>query len=160
VRPVARLATRCFSRNAAILGLSTKKAIRIIYDIEMKGIKAVFFALITALIIKLFVFDFIIAQGDSMEPAVKSGTVLIISRMRYGLRLHWRQNYLIRWGEPKIGEVVVFYTPTGELVVKRCVQMTERESFYAEGDNVNTSYDSRAYGPVPVENIIGKVLGY
>jgi signal peptidase I len=126
----------------------------------MKGIKAVFFAFITALIIKLFVFDFIIAQGHSMEPAVKNGTVLIVSRMRYGLRLPWRQKYSIRWAGPKIGEVVVFYTPTGELAVKRCVKITERDSFYAEGDNANTSYDSRAYGPVPVENIIGKVLGY
>jgi signal peptidase I len=157
---VERLAMRCFSSNAAILGLSTKKAIRIIYDIEMKGKKTVFFAIITAFVIKLFVFDFIIAQGDSMEPAVKNGTVLIISRMRYGLKLPWLQKYSIRWGEPKIGEVVVFYTPTGELAVKRCVQITERDNFYAEGDNANTSYDSRAYGPVPVENIIGKVLGY
>ena len=126
----------------------------------MKGTKAVFFAIITAFIIKLFVFDFIIAQGYSMEPSIKNGAVLIVSRMRYGLRFPWRQEYSIRWALPKAGEVVVFYTPTGELAVKRCVRTTYRDSFYAEGDNTGASYDSRAYGSIPVDNIVGKVLGY
>jgi signal peptidase I len=115
-------------------------------------------AIIAAIILKLFFFDFIIAQGHSMEPAIKSGHVLIVSRLRYGLRIG--NIYLIRWAEPKIGEVVVFYTPTGELAVKRCASLTDRNSFYAEGDNKLASYDSRAYGPVPFDNITGKVLGY
>jgi signal peptidase I len=126
----------------------------------MKGTKAVFLALAIAFIFKLFFFDFIIAQGDSMEPAIKNGSVLIISRLRYGMRLPWRQDYLFRWAKPREGEVVVFYTPTGELAVKRCASLTESGGFFAQGDNTLTSYDSRAYGPVSSDNIIGKVLGY
>jgi len=126
----------------------------------MKGTKAVFLAAAAALILKLFVFDFIIAQGHSMEPAIQNGAVLIISRLRYGMRLPWRQKYLIRWAVPKAGEVVIFYTYTGELAVKRCSALAGQDSFFAEGDNSLTSYDSRAYGPVPIDNIIGKVLGY
>jgi signal peptidase I len=126
----------------------------------MKGTKAVFLALIIVFIFKLFFFDFIIAQGDSMEPAIKSGSVLIISRLSYGMRLPWRQDYLFRWARPKEGEVVVFYTPTGELAVKRCSGLTEFGGFFAQGDNSLVSYDSRAYGPVSSDNIIGKVLGY
>ncbi|MDR2952758.1 MAG: signal peptidase I [Treponema sp.] len=126
----------------------------------MKGIKAVLWAFMAALALKLLVFDFMITQGNSMEPAVKNGAVLVISRLRYGLRLPWRQEYLIRWSKPKVREVVVFYTPSGELAVKRCVALTEMEGFIAEGDNAAASYDSRSYGPVPVDNIIGKVLGY
>lgn len=95
-----------------------------------------------------------------MEPAIQSGSVLIVSRMRYGIRLPWQQEYLLRWAQPKKGEVVVFYTPTGEMAVKRCISLTASGSFYVEGDNGNASYDSRAYGPVPADNIIGKVLGY
>ena len=121
--------------------------------------KAIIGALVTALIMKLVLFDFMIAQGHSMEPAIKNGTVLVVNKMQYGLRLPLRQSYLIRWMPPKEGEVVVFYTPSGELAVKRCVALTE-DSFIAKGDNAASSYDSRAYGPVPVENIIGKVLGY
>ena len=95
-----------------------------------------------------------------MEPAIKNGNVLIISRLRYGLRLPWKQKYIIRWAQPKVGEVVVFYTPMGELAVKRCVELTERGNFYAQGDNSVASYDSRSYGSIPADNIIGKVLGY
>jgi signal peptidase I len=125
----------------------------------MKGIKPVFFAILAALALKLFVFDFIVAQGQSMEPAIQNGSVLIVSRLRYGLRIPWMQKYLIRWAQPKPGEVVVFFTPTGELAVKRVISLAG-QGFYAEGDNSLASYDSRAYGQVPVENIIGKVLGY
>ena len=126
----------------------------------MNGTKAVFLAAAAALILKIFVFDFIIAQGHSMEPAIQNGAVLIVSRLRYGIRLPWQQKYLIRWTGPKVGEVVIFYTPAGELAVKRCAALTESGDFFAEGDNGAASYDSRAYGAVPPDNIIGKVLGY
>ena len=125
----------------------------------MNGKKAILLALCTALVLKLFFFDFMIVQGHSMEPAIKNGTVLVISRLRYGLRLPFMRNYLFRWSQPREGEVVVFYTPSGELAVKRCAA-PEGDGFIAQGDNELTSYDSRSYGPVPVGNIIGKVLGY
>ena len=95
-----------------------------------------------------------------MEPAVKDGTVLVINRLRYGFRLPWRREYLINWALPKPGEIVVFYTPEEELAIKRCTALTEWGGFYFQGDNANASYDSRSYGPVSVDGIIGKVLGY
>jgi signal peptidase I len=125
--------------------------------------KAVLGALVTALIIKLFLFDFIIAEGNSMEPAIKSGAVLVVNRLQYGLRLPWQRTYLIRWSVPRPGEVVVFYTPTGALAVKRCGGFAGGKSdgaFFAQGDNSLQSYDSRAYGPVPADNTIGRALGY
>jgi len=125
----------------------------------MEWKKPVFLAIAAALILRLVFFDFIVAQGHSMEPAIQDGKVLVISRLRYGIRFSWQQEYLVNWAQPKVGEVVVFYTPAGELAVKRCVSV-EGKNFHAEGDNALASYDSRAYGPVPVGNIIGKVLGY
>jgi len=127
---------------------------------KMKGMKAILLAFLAAIFLKLFIFDFMIAQGHSMEPAIKDGAVLVISRLRYGLRLPWRQDYLLRWDEPKLGEVVVFYTPAGELAVKRCANLAGEGGFFAEGDNEQASYDSRSYGPVSTDSIIGKVLGY
>jgi signal peptidase I len=121
--------------------------------------RAVFCAIIAAVIIKLFLFDLILADGDSMSPAIKSGTVLVINRLQYGLRFPGQQAYLVRWASPKPGEVVVFYTPGGELAVKRCEESTERGAFFAQGDNSLQSYDSRSYGQIPVDNTIGRVLG-
>lgn len=121
--------------------------------------KAVFGAFAAALLIKLFLFDFIIAEGNSMEPAIKSGTVLVINRLQYGLRFPGQQGYLLRWAAPRQGDLVVFYAPSGEIAVKRCENFTGTDEFMARGDNSLQSYDSRSYGPVPVNATIGKVLG-
>ena len=121
--------------------------------------KAVFSALAAAVIIKLFLFDFIIADGISMEPSIRSGSVLVVNRLQYGLRFPGRSGYLVRWSAPKEGDVVVFYAPSGNIAVKRCRSLTEKGKFMAQGDNSLQSYDSRSYGPVSADNTIGKVLG-
>jgi signal peptidase I len=121
--------------------------------------RAVAAALLTAVIIKLFLFDLMIAEGYSMEPAIPNGTVLVINRLKYGLRFPWQRGFLIRWAAPKPGEVVVFYTPLGQIAVKRCEKITEKGDFIVHGDNGLQSFDSRSYGPVPADHIIGKVLG-
>jgi len=121
--------------------------------------KAVLWAFLAAVLIKMFLLDFIIAEGDSMEPAIHSGSVLVVNRMQYGLRFPGQQGYLIRWAAPKQGEVVVFYAPTGNIAVKRCISQEQTDVFMAEGDNSVRSYDSRSYGPVSADATIGKVLG-
>ncbi|MDR0731800.1 MAG: S26 family signal peptidase [Treponema sp.] len=123
---------------------------------ELPGLVA---ALVVAAGMKLFVFDFMVAEGSSMNPAIRPGTVLLINRLRYGFRLPGAQTYLVRWDMPAPGEVVVFYTPEGSVAVKRCAGLVEGEKFIALGDNGAQSFDSRSYGPVPVDSIIGKVLG-
>jgi len=121
--------------------------------------KAVLGAFAAALIIKLFLFDFILAEGNSMEPAIHSGSILVVNRLQYGLRFPGQTGYLVRWAAPRKGDLVVFYAPSGDLAVKRCDSLTEKGEFMAQGDNSLQSYDSRSYGPVPVDATIGKVLG-
>ncbi|MDR2659491.1 MAG: signal peptidase I [Spirochaetaceae bacterium] len=120
---------------------------------------AIFLALLVALILKLFFFDFMVTQGESMEPAIRNGSVLIINRLAYGFRQPMHNNYLLRWALPDEGNVVIFYTPAGDLAVKRCVKVLNDGRFIALGDNIGGSYDSRSYGPVPLDNIVGKVIG-
>jgi signal peptidase I len=121
--------------------------------------KAVLGALALGIFMKLFLFDFMVAEGISMVPAIKPGTVLLISRLVYGLRVPWQDRYLLRWSVPQEGDVVVFYTPTGDMAVKRCKEAGDRDEFMALGDNSLQSYDSRSYGPVSQDRVIGKVLG-
>ncbi|MDR2738277.1 MAG: S26 family signal peptidase [Treponema sp.] len=127
-------------------------------DIEKPG-RAVFLACIMVLLMNFFLFDFMITEGQSMMPAIRPGTVLVVVRTAYGIRLPWSENYLLRWSKPKTGDVVVFFTPRGVVAVKRCGAMFGEDTFFALGDNNRESYDSRFYGPVPVDHIIGKVLG-
>jgi signal peptidase I len=121
--------------------------------------KAILGAFVAAAIIKLFLFDFVVAEGNSMEPAIPNGSVLVVNRLQYGLRLPGRQGYLVRWAAPKQGELVVFYSPLGDIAVKRCSVITEKGDFIAQGDNNILSFDSRSYGPVSADNTIGRVLG-
>jgi signal peptidase I len=121
--------------------------------------RAIVYAFITALIMKLFLFDFVIAEGRSMVPAIKPGKVLLVNKFSYGIRLPGSGAYILRWSLPRPGDIVVFYSPLGEIVVKRCGEGSGGDSFFALGDNRLQSYDSRVYGPVAADNVIGKVLG-
>ena len=121
--------------------------------------KAILMAFIAALIIKFFVLDFMIAEGYSMTPAIRPGMILLVCRVAYGFRLPGAKSYLIRWRVPSIGDIVVFRTPLGDIAVKRFAEIVPGGMFYALGDNASQSYDSRNYGPVPKDNIIGRVLG-
>ena len=124
--------------------------------------KAVFWACVAALLMKFLLFDFMVTEGLSMMPAIKPGTILVVVRAAYGLRLPSAQGdwYLLRWSKPKAGDVVVFVTPQGAVAVKRCGALVGEDAFVALGDNSRESYDSRVYGPVPVDHIIGKVWGH
>ena len=116
-------------------------------------------AFVTALIIKLFLFDFIIAEGNSMEPSIPNGSVLIVNRLQYGFRFPGQSGYLVRWSEPRQGDIVIFHSPLGGIAVKRCETFIGEGEFMAQGDNSLQSYDSRSYGPVSTDSTIGKVLG-
>jgi signal peptidase I len=124
--------------------------------------RAVLAAFGAALFLKLFAFDFMLVEGASMEPALTSGQVVTVNRLAYGVRSPFPvksgRRYLARWKAPSENDVVVFWTPLGELAVKRIYLLLPGERFIALGDNALQSYDSRAYGPVLFDNIIGKVL--
>ena len=136
---------------------------------------AVLAAFLAAIIAKCLLFDFVIVNGRSMLPAIRPGRVLLVNRLAYGLRLPGTDTYLVRWRLPREGDVVIFITPEGSTAVKRCgvvalkdgavigATPSERASpawtFFARGDNDLESYDSRSYGPVPADRIVGKVVG-
>ena len=124
--------------------------------------KMILLAFIVTLMMKLFVIDFIIAEGKSMTPAIQPDAILIVFKAYYGIRLPWPayQRYLFQWRMPQTGDILVFYTPhVFDIAVKRCGEVLPGGNFYALGDNDSQSYDSRMYGPVPKRNIIGKVVG-
>jgi signal peptidase I len=121
--------------------------------------KAVLWGCVAALLMKFFLFDFMVTEGSSMTPAIRSGAVLVVLRLAYGFRPPGAKGYLLRWSAPKAGDVVVFLTPAGDTAVKRCGVRKGDDTFFALGDNNRESYDSRFYGPVPVDRIIGKVCG-
>ncbi|MDR1932511.1 MAG: signal peptidase I [Spirochaetales bacterium] len=118
----------------------------------------VILALLTGIFLRVFVFDIFRVEGRSMEPAIKSENILLVSRAAYGLRNPLAEGYLLRWSTPRVQELIVYRDPRdGEFRIKRCAAVSDL-GVVLRGDNSGDSVDSRLYGSVPVERIIGKVL--
>lgn len=81
--------------------------------------------------------------GPSMEPAMASGEWWLV----------------IRYRRYRLGQVVALRHPDRDdlLLVKRIVRQ-EPSGYWVEGDNPSMSQDSRAFGIVPAERIIGRLV--
>jgi nickel-type superoxide dismutase maturation protease len=85
--------------------------------------------------------------GPSMMPLLKPGDEVLIDPNAY------------RTATPRPGDIVVAqhpYYPDLQLV-KRIAKMTDDGCYYLEGDNPTASTDSRSFGPIPPQQIVGQV---
>lgn len=79
--------------------------------------------------------------GNSMLPALKDGKIIIV---RTGIRRYKR------------GDVVVI-THENHEKIKRITNM-KNDKIYVEGDNMPQSTDSRYFGWLGINDVIGKVI--
>ena len=94
----------------------------------------------------LLPFDRFVVEGESMAPSVSPGERVFVNRAAYWFR------------SPRAGDLVVLRDPRRpeRLLIKR-IDGTHGNSFEVAGDSPDASTDSRAFGPVPADLIIGKV---
>lgn len=86
-------------------------------------------------------------QGKSMEPAFNHGSRVFVSRLAYVLV------------DPEIDEVVVLRHPKEEmLIIKRIKDISHEGHYFVLGDNFDHSTDSRHFGRITKEHIVGKVI--
>jgi len=93
-------------------------------------------------------------SGESMAPLLNSGDEVMIDPNAYRPARQECQAY-----QPQPGDIVVARHPHRKdiQIVKRVA--TSSDGKYAlEGDNPKESSDSRTFGEVPHERIIGKVM--
>jgi len=83
----------------------------------------------------------------SMEPILAPGDYVLVNRWSY--KLH----------DPAKGDLVVVRDPQApsQFLVKRIADVSVSGAFVV-GDNASLSRDSRAFGPVPRDLIVGRVL--
>lgn len=122
---------------------------------------------IIAVACRVFVLDAARISGRSMLPALEPEQLVLVFKAAYGLHAPWRGasggasgGYILRWASPRAGDIVAATSPvTGLPVVKRVGpgQLSGNRVFLS-GDNPAESTDSRSYGPVPVESVIGRVI--
>jgi nickel-type superoxide dismutase maturation protease len=82
-----------------------------------------------------------------MSPLLKAGDEVLVNPRAYVRTL------------PRPGDVVVARHPyrSGLRLVKRVAAVLENGHCLLEGDNSSESTDSRAFGPLPPEHILGRV---
>jgi len=86
-------------------------------------------------------------SGDSMAPTLAAGDCLVVDRKAFATRL------------PRPGEVIVARDPrepTRELV-KRVRDVEPGIGAWLEGDDGSASTDSRTFGYVPMDLVVGRV---
>lgn len=81
-------------------------------------------------------------------PALSPGERVLVNRAAYWL------------GRPRTGDVVVVRDPRDRdrLLIKRIDAPAGDDAWLVRGDNAIASTDSRAFGPVRRELVVGKVL--
>lgn len=85
--------------------------------------------------------------GKSMLPLLEPGIEILIDPFAY-------QKIM-----PKVGDIIVTIHPDHpELtIIKRITDINQDGSYFLTGDNSNESTDSRHWGTIKLEDIIGKV---
>jgi nickel-type superoxide dismutase maturation protease len=85
--------------------------------------------------------------GNSMLPLLKPGDEVLLNPRAY------------RATPPQPGDLVVIRHPfqADGQIVKRISRTLEAEHYYVEGDNPAESSDSRSFGPVRLEQILGQI---
>ena len=85
--------------------------------------------------------SFFVVRGHSMEPSAREGDFVFVWKLVFS---------------PKKEDVVVFCSPiSNELFLKRVAKI-QQDSCWLQGDNALDSQDSRQFGWVPKEAILGK----
>lgn len=86
-------------------------------------------------------------EDESMRPTLEPGDYVFVNEWAY------------RFRPPTPGDLVVVRDPENpaRFLVKRVSEATGATNVELVGDNRELSRDSREFGPVPLERIVGKV---
>lgn len=87
-----------------------------------KNNKQLFIFIILMSVFRSAVADWYTVPTGSMQPTIKEGDRIIVDKMAYDLRLPFTQISLLKTGEPKRGEIVVFESKAAQnRLIKRVI---------------------------------------
>lgn len=101
----------------------------------------VLLTIVICLLLLQVIFGVTIVEGDSMQPTISDGSIVIFER--------WKQ-------ARKEGDVVIVKMDEGQ-IIKR-IDEIEEDQVYLLGDNLEESVDSRTFGSVDQSRVVGKVV--
>ena len=171
--------------------METKEKIHDIAEFIWEMIKTAITVIIVVYLIKTFLFQLFVVDGQSMEPTLHDNEMLLVDKLSYHLR------------EPERGEIIIFEKPNEPQTnfIKRIIgvpgdKVVIKDSYiyvyneqhpegikldetylspdsptngnqefeipagevFVLGDNRTNSQDSRVFGPIKKNTILGKAL--
>jgi signal peptidase I len=136
----------------------------------------IFTALILPAYGKYFVIQPFVVNQKSMLPEIKPGELILVEKISMGLIINYHdKNNPVRrlnlsWNRPiQVRDVIIFRKPgtltpprqniliKQDILIKR-VERIENNKYCVVGDNPENSLDSRAFGCVPENLIIGRYI--
>ncbi len=114
--------------------------------IAVEYARSFFPVILLVLLIRSFLFEPFRIPSDSMMPTLYDGDFIFVSKYSYGLRLPITHALILRTGEPRRGDVIVFRLPPNPKIdyIKRLVGLP--------GDRVRVDANDQVYingKPVP-----------
>jgi signal peptidase I len=91
-------------------------------------------------------FRLIKVRGHSLHPEVRDGDFVLAARVPFPS------------GKIRAGELIVFRQPGYGTLIKRVHRVLEDGRAYEVRGTQVESTDSRNFGPVPFENVVGRVI--
>lgn len=80
-----------------------------------------------------------------MEPGLKNNSIVLISGIPY------------LFNNPRIKDIVVLKDRKGQTFIKRIIGI-EKGKYFVQGDNLKDSLDSRKFGIIDKNQIMGKLI--
>lgn len=80
-----------------------------------------------------------------MEPHLKNQDIVLVSILPYLFK------------SPKINDVVAFEDKKRKIMIKRISQI-KKSKYFVQGDNNKDSFDSRNFGEISKNQILGKLI--
>ncbi len=109
--------------------------------------EAIIIALLAALFIRTFIVQAFKIPSGSMIPTLQIGDHILVNKLVYGIRVPFWGNYMVRYGKPHKGDVVVFVYPKDRSkdFIKRVIGV--------EGDQVEIRRKKVYINGKPVEDL-------
>lgn len=144
--------------------------------------ETILFTLLIYILVRTFLFENYRVVGRSMEPTLEDGQYLVVNKMVYRLHEPQRGDIIVfhdpRNGDRKLikrviglsgemleiknGQVYINEQRLNESYIPNLGSSTRPpgpipdDRYFVMGDNRNNSSDSRSWGPLPREKIVGK----
>jgi signal peptidase I len=122
--------------------------------------RALALCVLAVLVVRSFFFEPFKIPSSSMVPTLRIGDHIFVSKFSFGLSLPFTKIELIRWGEPKRGDIIVFLFPRDESLhyIKRVVGIPG-DLVEFKGKDVIINGESVSKDPVTDPAVVEEVVG-